>query len=116
MSYDLNFWRYKDGIYLDNQDVYEKLSNGKTIEGLEEIPISNILDRISEEFSNGWEQLDDLNWEGGKGAFQIFTTNQFFRIDCYGMESENMNKFIDIANEFNCPLYDPQVGKRYDGR
>ena len=116
MSYCLNFWRYQDGVYLDNQEVYEKLSNGETIEGLEDIPISDILDRISDVFTNGWEKLDDLNWESGNGAFQIFTTIQFIRIDCYGMEGEDMNRFIDIADEFNCPLYDPQARKRFDGR
>lgn len=27
MGYDLNFWKYKKGIYLDNQEVYEKGKN-----------------------------------------------------------------------------------------
>jgi hypothetical protein len=31
MSYDLNFWRYKDEVYQDNQEVYERLSNGETV-------------------------------------------------------------------------------------
>lgn len=35
-------------------------------------------------------------------------------IDCYGMDGEDMNKFIDILFEYGCPLYDPQVGERYD--
>mgnify|MGYP001816391924 CR=1 FL=1 len=65
--------------------------------------------RIESAFSEGWEKLDDFNWETEKGAFQIFTTHQFFRVDCYGMNGEDMNKFIDVANEFDCPLYDPQV-------
>jgi hypothetical protein len=116
MSYDLNFWKYKERIYLDNQDVYERLSNGDTVDGLEKLPIAKILQRVNSEFADGWEKLDELNWESKKGAFQIFATDHFFRIDCYDMESEDMNKFIDIANEFDCPLYDPQVGKRYDGR
>ncbi len=37
------------------------------------------------------------------------------RVDCYGMAGEEMNKFIDIAPEFHCRLYDPQVGVCYDG-
>ncbi|MBW1803768.1 MAG: hypothetical protein JRJ85_23940 [Deltaproteobacteria bacterium] len=116
MSYDLNFWQYEDNVYLDNQDVYEKLSNGELVEGVVNIPVSEILKRLKDYFSDGWEQLDELNWESEKGAFQIFTTQQLFRVDCYDMDGEEMNKVIDIANEFHLPLYDPQVGKRYDGR
>ena len=42
------------------------------------------------------------------------TTSQSVMIDCYGMDGEDMNKFIDILFEYGCPLYDPQVGERYD--
>jgi len=30
------------------------------------------------------------------------------------MQGEDMNIFIDVAHEFSCALYDPQVGKRYE--
>lgn len=116
MSYDLDFWKYKPGIVMNHQDVYEKLSDGYHVDGLEELPIPQFLKRVKEVFlADGWEQLDELNYESDKGAFQIYTTPQFFRVDCYGMEGEDMNKFLDIASEFGCPLYDPQVGERYVG-
>ena len=116
MSYDLNFWKYKDGVYLDNQKVYESLSNGELVDGLEGLPIPDILKSIESNFkAPTWVKLDDLTYESESGAFQIFTTSQFFRIDCYDMSGDDMNLFIDIGNEFSCPLYDPQVGQRFDG-
>jgi hypothetical protein len=115
MSYDLNFWRYKAGVKLNHQQVYEQLSDREQIDGLEELPIEKILSRVSETFAN-WTKLDDITFDGGKlGTFQVFTTPQFFRVDCYGMSDEELNKFIDIGNEFGCPLYDPQVGERFEG-
>jgi hypothetical protein len=115
MSYDLDFWKYKQGISLEHQSVYESLSNGEHMEGLEELPIERMLARLKEFFSDGWRQEDALSWESdNRGAFQIFTTTQFFRVDCYGMEGEDMNRFIDLGAEFGCPLYDPQVGTRFD--
>ena len=116
MGYDLDFWKYESepGNGFNHQDVYEKLSDGKVVTGLETLPINNILSRISDVFeSDGWHKLDELNWESENGAFQIFTTSQFVRIDCYGMNGDDMNKFIDVATEFGCPLYDPQVGNRF---
>lgn len=114
MSYDINFWRYKPGISLDHQEVYELLSDGKRVEGLEDLPIREMLARLESQFAD-WERLGERNFEGGnRGAFEIFTTPQFLRVDCYGMSGDDMNQIIDIANEFGCPLFDPQVGKRFD--
>ena len=113
MSYDLDFWKYKPGVKLDHKETYEKLSDGQFIEGLEELPIDRILERVREIFAD-WEYLGSGTWEGAQGSFQVYTTSQFLRVDCYGMPGEEMNKIIDIAGEFGCPLYDPQVGERFD--
>ena len=92
-----------------------KEANTAIFKVLEELPIEEMLSRVKAIFAGaGWTQLDELNWESAGGAFQIYTTSQFFRVDCYGMEGEDMNRFIDIASEFGCPLYDPQVGTRYE--
>ena len=117
MSYDLDFWKYKKDVYLDNQSVYEQLCEEETIDGLEDLPIEKIVGDIADAFKN-WERVADDSWENktGKGSFQIMTTPQFVRIDCYGMDGEDMNKFIDVMLEYDCPLYDPQVPQRFDGK
>lgn len=114
MSYDLNFWKCKLGVTLAHQQTYENLSDGQKVDGLEDLPIERMLVRIEEVFSD-WEKLSSDSWKSKKGAFQVFTTAQFLRVDCYGMDDEDINKMIDIAGEFDCPLYDPQVGTRFDG-
>ncbi len=115
VMYELLFWRYLDEIYLNNQEVYEALLEKQEVEGLEILPIQLILNRISSVFSQ-WEKVDDNSWKNntGKGAFQIITTPQSIKIDCYGTEGKTMNKLVDILEEFKCPLYDPQVPERYD--
>ncbi len=62
MSYDLNFWRYKPGVSLDNHETYELLSDGQDVDGVEYTPIAEIKKRVSDEFAKkGWEKLDDDN-------------------------------------------------------
>ena len=115
MSYDLNFWRCKPGTTLDHQRVYERLCDGQLVDGLEELPIAEIVGRIREVFSD-WNRIDDVTFEAPNGGvFQVYTTLLLFRVDCYGIDQENMNKIISVANEFGCPLYDPQAGIRFDG-
>lgn len=115
MSYDLNFWKYSPGVYRKHQELYERLSEGYAVEGLEPLPVAEIRERIARAFYD-WERVGNDDWErNGRGAFRLFTTSQFVRIDCYGMAGTEMNKFVDILYEYECPLYDPQVARRFDG-
>lgn len=115
IMYELLFWRYLDEIYLNNQEVYEALVEKQEVEGLAVLQIEVIVNRINSVFSE-WERVDENSWKNpkGKGAFQVVTTPQSVKIDCYGTEGKTMNKLVDIMEEFKCPLYDPQVPERYD--
>jgi hypothetical protein len=97
--------------------VYRRLSNGQPVPWLADIPTELIVARIASAFARGWQQTDPLSWEKkpGKGAFQVSTSPQHLRVDCYGMAGQDMNRLIDIALEFDLPLYDPQAGIRFDG-
>lgn len=74
VSYDLAFWKYKNGIYLDNKEVYEQCSDGQIVSGLERLPIESITKDIQREFYR-WkmEESDiDFNNPDGDGAFHDF--------------------------------------------
>lgn len=113
--YELLFWKYEDELYLNNQEVYEALIEQERVEGLQELPVATILNRIANVFSN-WEKEDEFSYKNtqGKGAFHIITTPQSIQINCYGTVGTDMNKLCDILEEYKCPLYDPQVPMRYD--
>jgi len=113
--YELLFWRYLDEIYLNHHEVYESLVEKEEVDGLEKLPVEVILNRINSVFSK-WERVDENSWKNteGKGAFQVITTPQSVKIDCYGTEGKTMNQLVDVMAEFKCPLYDPQVPERYD--
>lgn len=113
--YELLFWRYSEGIYLNHHEVYEALIEEQEVEGLEQLPVTVILNRIGSLFSK-WEKVDDNSWKNkeGKGAFQVITTPQSIRIDCYGTQGKTMDILVGALEEFKCPLYDPQVPERYD--
>ena len=113
--YELLFWRYQEGIYLNHHLVYEALVEQEIVEGLEDLPVEVILNRLNSVFAI-WEKVDDSSWKNtkGKGAFQVKTTQQSIQIDCYGTDGKTMNLLADTLEEFKCPVYDPQVPVRYD--
>lgn len=81
------------------------------------MPIQSIIKAIKIEFKD-WNVSDSSNFDfenpNGNGSFQISTTSQFVRFDCYRMNGEDMNRIIEVMNRYDCPLYDPQVSERYD--
>lgn len=116
MSMDLNFWRYKAGADHDNEAVYQTACcDGERMEVLESLPISEIMEKVAAVFSDWTIQDDGKDFEKrGHGAFQIFTTPQIVRFDCYHMQEADMNALMDILFEYGCPLYDPQISTRFD--
>ena len=115
MSIDLNFWKYRSGVYLDNAMVYQKACcDNEQVEGLEHLPIDAILKETAAVFHE-WTSPDPFNYEReGLGSFQISTTSQTVRFDCYSMGPADMKRFSSILSKFGCPLYDPQQGVRFD--
>jgi hypothetical protein len=88
--------------------------DGKSVEGLELIPINEILSRIHSEFLGIQETGGLVFWEDEQlGSFEIYTSDQHIHFCCRQLLASKMNKLIDIAAEFQCPLYDPQDDKRY---
>ena len=114
--YELVFWNYKEGIYLNHHLVYEAIAEAQIVDGLEDLPTNIILNRINSLFSK-WERVDENSWKNnnGPGAFHVRTTKQSIKIDCYGTEGKTMDILVEALEEFKCPLYDPQVPGRFDG-
>ena len=116
MGRQLVFWKYEEGVYLDNQVVYKKICNQEEINGLSELSIDEILKKTNLIFS-GYNKLDNYNFESEKGSFTIYTTKQSVIFDCsFELPETELNKIIDIMFEFECPFYDPQIEIRFDGK
>lgn len=116
MGVDLNFWKVQDGFDLDSAAVYQTACcDHENVEGLESLPIEEILKETAAGFPD-WNAVDLWNYEkkDGQGSFQITTTTQMVRFDCYSMERTDMKRFSSIMSKFECPLYDPQLGVRFD--
>lgn len=116
MSMDLNFWKYKEGAAHNDGAVYETACcGGEVMDGLEALPIDEIMKKVADVFSDWTVQDNGKDFEKeGHGAFQVFTTSQIVRFDCYGMMESDMNALMDILADFGCPLYDPQISTRFD--
>jgi hypothetical protein len=113
MSYDLTFWKPAPSFAGLPQGAYEQLSEELSVDGLETLPIDAFKERICQTFPGCTVNKRSIDWSDETTSFQVTWSPQHVRVDCYNLPGDAMNKFIDIALEFDCPLYDPQVGQRY---
>lgn len=112
MARDLSFWKVSGEVQLSNAEVYQRLSCEQHIEGIQELPINEIMETIYEKFCD-WKR-DGMLFEFLNQSFEIMVTSQFIRFDCFSVSEENMNKMIDLMLEYECPLYDSAIDIRFD--
>ena len=127
MSYQLTFWKYNNGIYLDSKKVYnDSCIEYLKVDGLSALPVDKIINDIKNRHKN-WELMQESTLDGEKGtvytflfdkdnrAFEAEISEQSVLFDCHGLDGDQMNELIDIMLEYGCCLYDPQTETRYDG-
>ncbi|MSU92247.1 hypothetical protein GE300_22210 [Rhodobacteraceae bacterium 2CG4] len=124
MSYDLNFWRYADEgaarTLDDHLATYHALSKGEVPAGLGPIDRGAVLAALRAALEPAW------TWEGGAwtrpgAVIEFGGTAASVRIDLRGKwPHSDANRIIDImADDFGCPLFDPQIrprGERFGPR
>lgn len=111
MSYDMSFWKTKRTLTLTPKEIYLALSDGEVVDGLCYLPIDEIRNAFESQFKS-WRQ-DGNFFESGNQSFELMMTDQFVRVDCYGVEIRNLNLIIDIMLKYDCPYYDPSIDTRF---
>ena len=101
--------------------VYRSLINGRPVDGLAILPISSILSElvaalpgsVRESNERGLEWIDWISNED-QSSVQIWWSDVHVHADCRNVSYEVANRIIGVLAGFGCPLYDPQVDKRFD--
>jgi hypothetical protein len=115
MSYDINFWKQERPLDLSDQEIYERLCARSSVEGLAKLPVDRILAQLRDAFPefDPEEKFPLVSLD--EGSIEFSWSDQHFRFDLRGdMGACHKNRLVGIMAEHGCPMYDPQVGKRYD--
>ena len=112
MSYDMSFWKQKTEIKKTNNEIYRILSGGEEIDGLCELPVSDIRNDFETVFKS-WSISKNV-FEKENQYFELMLKKQFVRVDCYGVEIQYLNAIIDIMLKYDCPFYDASIDTRFN--
>ena len=121
ISYDLAFWKQDNDHHVEPSAVYRSLIDGRAMAGLATLPIESILrdvvaalpGAVRESNPAGWETIDWVD-EDDQWSMQISWSDLHVLADCRQVPYEVANRIIGVLADFGCPLYDPQVDKRFD--
>ena len=125
---ELIFWKYKPGVALDDQTVYDKYRFGRgAVKALEALPLEDILQKIKDTFTD-WQQNIEVEQNGESWRFDCLTQaeywsdthfwifeygretgtqreHQILAFTCHNMTEEQIKVILECMEQFQCPLH-----------
>jgi hypothetical protein len=113
VPYTLYFWNQPTGFSPAHGHVAQELLHGNDVEGLDDLPVKEIIDRLKGEFPGAIESAGILSAKGASGHFEASWSWQFVKFDCHDLDEETRQRLCEIMQEFSAPAYDPQLNFRH---
>jgi hypothetical protein len=120
VGYQLVFWREESGLALDARTTYAEVLHGRRVRGLLDLPADALLAALVDAFPGSVREPNSsgrewLHWrsEDAASTFEVEWLTQHSVAECRPLVPEVANRIIEIADGFDCPLFDPQTGKRF---
>lgn len=116
MSYDIIFWKLEQPLSVPPVEIYRKLCQGQKVDGLSALPVNAICMRIKNLFA-GFDPREKFPLiRTSTCSIEASWSSQHFRFDLRGDWGSVPQEIVQIMAEFECPMYDPQIDKRYDAQ
>jgi hypothetical protein len=110
-GYTLLFWKAGPAVKLPSPEVARELMWGEEVEGLIDIPVREIIDRLKSEFPKHEERSGLLVGHGATGMFEATWSWQCVRVTCHDLPANDRERLIDAIEAFDCMAYDPQLSQ-----
>jgi hypothetical protein len=108
-GYRLLFWKVGPNVRLSPAEIGRELTWGEEVEGLIDLPVKEIVDRIKAVFPQHEEKPGLLVVRGPAGSFEATWTWQHIQIECSDLGVSERQRLIEVMEGFGCTSFDPQV-------
>jgi hypothetical protein len=110
-NYTLLFWRAGSAVKLSPAEIARELMWGEEVDGLIDLNVRDILDRLKAEFPDCQETAGQFLARAAGGSFEATWTWQYFRIDCRDLPLFQREEVVATFQSFGCLAYDPQLSQ-----
>ena len=111
-AHQLLFWKAGPNVRLSAPEIARELVWGEDVEGLIDLPVREIIDRLKAVFPKHEEQSGLLIGHGSSGTFEATWTWQYVRVDCRELAAADRERLTETIESFDCMAYDPQNSKQ----
>lgn len=105
----LLFWKSGPNLKLSAPEVARELVWGEDVEGLIDLPIREVIDRLRTEFADHEEKPGLLVVRAGEGTFEATWSWQFIKVDCRNLAAADRERLINAIEEFDCMAYESNM-------
>jgi hypothetical protein len=107
----LLFWKPGPHAKLSPPEIARELMWGEEVEGLVDLPVREIIDRVKAAFPQHEEKSGHLICQGESGSLEVTWSWQYIRAEVHGISLADRERFIDVVESCDCMAYDPQRGQ-----
>ena len=114
------FWKQKPARSEDPEATFAALSAGQRPDSLLDFPVETFLSRVQDAFPDAIREPNGrsewLTWTSPNEleGFQVEWTGAHVLVTLRPLNGDRANKIVEIASALDAPLFDPQIGERFD--
>jgi hypothetical protein len=101
----LLFWKSGPNATLSQPEIARELLWGEEVDGLIDLPIREIIDRLRAEFPQHDERPGLLVCRTDGGSFEATWAWQHVRVDCRDLSEIDRQRLIDAVESFGCAAW-----------
>jgi len=101
----LIFWNARRPPPLPPEQLARELYWGEEVEGLDDLPVREILDRLKALFPQHEETTGLVRVQAAEGAFDVTWTWQTVRVDYETLGPADLEKLHQLLEEVGCDSY-----------
>ncbi len=103
----LLFWKPRPDLAMPPEDIARELNWGEEVEGLIDLPVKEIIDRLKTEFPDYDELPGTLSASTpGGGSWESTWGWQFFKVALQDAPDDARQRIIDVLAEFGCGVHE----------
>ncbi|MCI0361742.1 MAG: hypothetical protein L0211_24925 [Planctomycetaceae bacterium] len=105
----LLFWKARPDLNLPAEAIAREINWGEEVDGLIDLPVKEIIDRLKAEFPEHDERPGSLAAKTpGGGSWEATWGWQFFRVELHDAEGDARQRLMDVLAEFGCGVVSSQ--------
>lgn len=108
-THTLLFWRPSPAATLSAKEIGRDLLWGEEVEGLIDLPVREILDRLKAEYPRHEEKPGALICQAGDASFEVTWSWQHLRVQHSALPPDERERLIDAVESFECMAFDGQT-------